>query len=77
MGHAHSMHITYDSEEDGHYINKDDRKEAGMPILRTSTIQVLVAKGETGKANMSLIFLSYNHSNKQPEKTPSSSSQHH
>ena len=30
---ANTVHLTYDSGEDGHYVSKDDRKEACMPIL--------------------------------------------
>ena len=41
--------ITYDSGADGHYISKKDRKAAGLPILRLSTKQVMVANGEKSK----------------------------
>ena len=29
--------VTYDSGADGNYVSKDDRRKAGMPILRKST----------------------------------------
>ena len=41
--------ITYDSVADGHYISKEDRKAAGLPILRLSTKQVMVANREKSK----------------------------
>ena len=31
--HANTVHLTYDSGADGHYVSEDDRKEACMPIL--------------------------------------------
>ena len=47
---ANSALITYDSGADGHYISKEDRKKAQMPILRASTKQVRVANGNTSTA---------------------------
>ena len=32
--HANTVHLAYDSGADGHYVSKDNRKEACMPILR-------------------------------------------
>ena len=45
--------ITYDSGADGHYINEQDRCDAGMPILRKSSKRVGVANGGTSKATNS------------------------
>jgi len=42
--------ITYDSGADGHYISKKNRRQAGLPILWTSTQKVGVANGGTSKA---------------------------
>ena len=42
--------VTYDSGADGHYISEKDRRNAGLPILRTSTRTVGVANGGTSKA---------------------------
>ena len=42
--------VTYDSGADGHYIIEKDRRNAGLPILRTSTQTVGVANGGTSKA---------------------------
>ena len=42
--------VTYDSGAGGHYINEKDRRQAGLPILRTSTQKVEVANGGTSKA---------------------------
>jgi hypothetical protein len=39
--------LTYDSGADRHYISKNDRHKAGLPILRPSTRQVGVANGGT------------------------------
>ncbi len=47
---ASTVHLTYDSGADGHYVSKDDRKEACMPILRSSNKKVEVANGDTCKA---------------------------
>ena len=47
---ANTVHLTYDSGADGHYMIKDDRKEAGMPILRSSNKKVGMANGDTRKA---------------------------
>jgi hypothetical protein len=47
---ANTVHLTYNSGADGHYVSKDDRKEACMPILRSSNKKVGVANGETFKA---------------------------
>ncbi len=44
---ANTVHLTYDSGADGHYVSKDDRKEARMPILRSSNKKVVVANGDT------------------------------
>ncbi len=49
-GEANSVHITYDSGANGHYISEVDRKEAGLPILRSSTKRVRVANGNTSTA---------------------------
>jgi hypothetical protein len=49
-GRAHTVHLTYDSGADGHYMSEKDRKVAGMPILRASTKRVGVANGYTCKA---------------------------
>ena len=38
--HANTVHLTYDSGADGHYVSKDYRKEACMPILRSSNKKV-------------------------------------
>ena len=45
-----TVHLMYDSGADGHYVSKDDRKEACMPILRSSSKKVGVANGDTCKA---------------------------
>ena len=42
--------VTSDSGADGHYISEKDQREAGLPILRTSTRKVGVANGGTSKA---------------------------
>ena len=46
----HSAHnaitLTYDSGADGHYISEQDRKTAGLPILRPSRKRVGVANGD-------------------------------
>ena len=31
---ANTVHLTYNSGADGHYVSEDDRKESSMPILR-------------------------------------------
>ena len=40
----------YDSGADGHYISKNNRKQANMPAVRKSIIQVGVANGKTSQA---------------------------
>ena len=47
---ANAVHLTYDSGDDRHYVSKEDRKEACMPILRSSSKKVGVANGNTCKA---------------------------
>ena len=47
---ANTLQLTYNSGANGHYVSKDDRKEACMPILRSSSIKVGVAIGNTCKA---------------------------
>ena len=42
--------VTYNSGADGHYISKKDRRQGGLPILRTLTQKVGVANGGTSKA---------------------------
>jgi hypothetical protein len=44
------VHLTYDSGADRHYVSKDNRKEACMPILRSSSKKVEVANGGKCKA---------------------------
>ena len=39
--------VTYDSGADGNYVSEDDRRKAGMPILRKSTKRVGVANAGT------------------------------
>ena len=41
--------VMYDSGADGHYISKKDRRQAGLPILRTLTPKVVVTNGGTSK----------------------------
>jgi hypothetical protein len=43
---ANTVHLTYNSGADGHYVSKDDRKEARMPILRSSNKKVGVENGD-------------------------------
>ena len=50
MEHANTVHLTYNSGADGHYVREDNRKEACMPILRSSNKKVGVANGDTCKA---------------------------
>ena len=50
MEHANKVHLTYNSGDDGHYVSEDHRKEACMPILRSSSKKVGVANGDTCKA---------------------------
>ena len=45
-----SILVIYDSGADGHYITKEDRKRAQLPILWKSIKKVNVANGETCKA---------------------------
>ncbi len=47
---ANTVHLTYDSGADRHYVSKDNRKEACMPILRPSSKKVEVANGGKCKA---------------------------
>ena len=42
--------VDYDSGADGNYISEEDRRKAGLPILRASTKKVGVANGGTSKA---------------------------
>jgi hypothetical protein len=47
----HGVHsITYDSGTDGHYLNEANRQAAGLPILRPSSKQVVVANGQISTA---------------------------
>ena len=46
-GNDESIMVTYDSGADGNYVSKDDRRKAGMPILRKSTKQVGVVDAGT------------------------------
>ena len=43
--------ITYDSGADSHYLNKQDRIDAGLPVLRKSSKRVGVANGGTSAAD--------------------------
>jgi len=45
-----TVYLTHNSEADGHYVSKDDRKEECIPILRSSSKKVRVANGNTCKA---------------------------
>ncbi len=45
-----SIMLTYDSGANGHYINKQDQRKAGLPILRPSSQWVGVTNGSTSKA---------------------------
>ena len=47
---ANTVHLTYDSGANRHYVSKDNRKEACMPILRSPSKKVGVAYGNTCKA---------------------------
>jgi hypothetical protein len=47
---ANTVHLTYDSGADRHYVSKDNRKEACMPILRSSSKKVEVANEGKCKA---------------------------
>ena len=42
--------VHYDSGADGNYISEEDRRKAGLPILRASTKKVGVANGGKSKA---------------------------
>ena len=42
--------IDYDSGANGNYISEEDRRKAGLPILRASTKKVAVANGGKSKA---------------------------
>jgi hypothetical protein len=42
--------VDYDSGADGHYISEENRRKAGLPILRASTKKVGVANGGKSKA---------------------------
>ena len=54
--HANAVHLTYDSGADRHSVSKDNRKEACMPILRSSSKKVEVANGGKCKAkNVTLL----------------------
>jgi len=48
--HANTVHLTYESGADGHYVSKDNRKEAYMPILRPSNKKVGLVNGDTCNA---------------------------
>jgi hypothetical protein len=50
MERVNTVHLTYDSGADGHYVSKDNRKEASMPILRSSSKKVEVENGGKCKA---------------------------
>ena len=41
--------LTYDSGADGNYLSEEDRKKAGLPILRRSTKSVGVANAGTSR----------------------------
>ena len=43
--------LTYDSGADGNYMSEDERKKAGLPILRKSTQCVGVANGKVSHGN--------------------------
>ena len=45
-----TISVIYDSGADRHYITKEDRKQAQLPILRKSSKKVNVANGKTCKA---------------------------
>ena len=47
---ANTVPFTYNSGADGHYVSKDDRKTACMPILRSSNKKVGVENGDTYNA---------------------------
>jgi hypothetical protein len=47
---AHAVHIIYNSGADGHYLSKEDRKKALLPILQKSTKQVRLAHVNISKA---------------------------
>jgi hypothetical protein len=47
---AHAVHIIYNSGADRHYLRKEDRKKALLPILQKSTKQMRVANGNISKA---------------------------
>ncbi len=50
LENANTVHLKYDSGADGHYVSEDNKKEACMPILRSSNKKVGVANGDTCKA---------------------------
>ena len=60
---AITVHLTYNSGADGPYVSKDYRKEACMPILRSSRKKVGVANGDTCKAK----HVTLEHSQKQKD----------
>ena len=44
--------ITYDSGVDHHYMSEADMISLGLPILRASKKQVVVANGSTSRGSM-------------------------
>ena len=50
MERANTVHFKYNSGADRHYVSKDNRIEACMPILRSSRKKVKVANGGKCKA---------------------------
>jgi hypothetical protein len=50
INNAQPIMLTYNSGADGHYISEKDWRQAGLPILQTSTQKVGVANGGTSKA---------------------------
>jgi hypothetical protein len=49
-----SIMLTHGSGANGHYISEHDQHKAGLPILRTSTLQVGVIYGGTSNAKYAI-----------------------
>ena len=46
-----SFTVTYDSGTDGNCVSEEDRKRAGIPVLRKSTKRVSVTSSSISRAN--------------------------
>ncbi len=74
---ANTVHLTYDSGADGHYVSKDNRKRHACPSYAHQTKKLEWQMGTHARQRMSRNFPSHSYQNRQQQQTCSPTSPRH